>query len=259
MAIEREKLESLIIDYIDNKLNSVDKEKIEQELMRNAEAYKLYEQLKEVMQVMARAARLEPSNKLKTSFEAMLNAEVVSLKKTKTVFFTPALYRAAAAVALLILGVSIAYWVNRYNVQQREIAELQQQMKATKDLMMLMLGNEQSASKRMQGVNVAYGIAKADNEIVNALVKTMNSDPNSNVRLAALEALGKFIDDPTVRKALIESLPRQEDPIVQISLIQLMVKMKEKSVLKELQRIVDDAETMNAVKDEAYSGIMKLS
>lgn len=259
MAIEREKLESLIIDYIDNKLNSVDKEKIEQELMRNPEAYKLYEQLKEVMQVMDRAARLEPSNKLKTGFEAMLNGEVVSEKKTKTIFFTPTMYRVAAAIALLILGVSIAYWVNRYNAQQREIAELQQQMKATKDLMMMMLGNEQSASKRIQGVNVAYDIVKADNEIVNALVKTMNSDPNSNVRLAALEALGKFIDDPTVRKALIESLPKQQDPIVQISLIQLMVKMKEKSVLKELQRIVDDAETMKAVKDEAYSGIMKLS
>ncbi len=259
MAIEREKLESLIIDYIDNKLNSVDKEKIEQELMRNAEAYKLYEQLKEVMQVMDRAARLEPSGKLKTGFEAMLSEEVLSGKKTKTVFFTPVLYRAAAVVALLLLGTSIAYWINRYNDQQREIAQLQQQMKETKDLMMMMLGNEQSASKRIQGVNVAYNITRADDEIVRALVTTMNGDPNSNVRLAALEALGKFIDDPAVRRALIASLPRQQDPIVQIALIQLMVKMKEKSVLNELQRIVDDASTMKAVRDEAYSGIMKLS
>lgn len=257
--MEKEKLESLIIDYIDGKLNSVDKERIEQELMRNAQAYKLYEELKEVMHVMDRAARLDPSDKLKTGFHAMLAEEALTVKKSKTVFFSPAVYRVAATVALLVLGVSIAYWMNKYDRQQDEIARLQQEMRATKDLMLSMLGNEQSASKRIQGVNVAYNISKADDDIVNALVTAMNEDPNSNVRLAALEALGKFADEPAVRKALIASLPKQKDPIVQISLIQLMVVMKEKSVVKELQRIVDDAGTMKAVKDEAYSGIMKLS
>ena len=259
MSMDKEKLESMIIDYIDNKLNSVDKEKIEQELMRNPEAYKLYEELKEVIHVMDKAARLEPSVRMKMNFETMLNAEVASNKKGKTVLFTPAMYRVAAAVVLLVLGASVTYWINRYNAQQREIAQLQAEMKATKDLMLSMLSNDQSASKRIQGVNVAYTMTKADDEIVSVLVKTMNEDPNSNVRLAALDALAKFIDDPAVRKELIQSLSKQEDPIVQISLIQLMVKMKEKSIVKDLQKIVDDAATMKAVKDEAYTGIMKLS
>jgi hypothetical protein len=257
--MEREKLESLIIDYIDNKLNSVDREKIEKELVRNSDAYKLYEELKEVMHVMDRAARLEPSYKLKSSFESMLSEELSNVKRNKTVLFTPTFYRVAAAVALFILCGSIGYWVKRYNDQQQQIAALQQEMKATKDLMMSMLHNDQSASQRIQGVNVAYTMARADVEIVSALVKTMNEDPNSNVRLAALEALSKFIDDPSVRRQLISSLSKQKDPIVQISLIQLMVQIKEKSVVKDLQRIVDDAETMKPVKDEAYSGIMKLS
>jgi hypothetical protein len=257
--MEREKLESLIIDYIDNKLNSVDREKIEKELVRNTDAYKLYEELKEVMQVMDRAARLEPSLKLKSSFENMLSEELSSVKKNRTVLFTPAFYRVAAAVALFILCGSVGYWIKRYNDQQQQIATLQQEMKATKDLMMSMLHNNQSASQRIQGVNVAYTMTKADDEIVSALVKTMNEDSNSNVRLAALEALSKFIDDPSVRRQLVSSLSKQKDPIVQISLIQLMVLIKEKSVVKDLQRIVDDAETMKPVKDEAYSGIMKLS
>jgi HEAT repeat protein len=257
--MEREKLESLIIDYIDNKLNSVDREKIEKELVRNSDAYKLYEELKEVMHVMDRAARLEPSSKLKSSFESMLSEELSTVKRNKTVLFTPTFYRVAAAVALFILCGSIGYWVKRYNDQQQQIAALQQEMKATKDLMMSMLHNDQSASQRIQGVNVAYTMARADVEIVSALVKTMNEDPNSNVRLAALEALSKFIGDPSVRRQLISSLSKQKDPIVQISLIQLMVQIKEKSVVKDLQRIVDDAETMKPVKDEAYSGIMKLS
>jgi hypothetical protein len=62
-----------------------------------------------------------------------------------------------------------------------------------------------------------------------------------------------------VRKILIGSLSVQDDPVVQIALIQLLVKMKEKTVVDDLQKIVDDSETMQAVKDEAYSGILRLS
>jgi len=121
------------------------------------------------------------------------------------------------------------------------------------------MDNDQSASQRMNGVTVAYKLEKADDEIVNVLVKTMNEDTNTNVRLAALEALGKFQTEPTVRKALIASLSTQKDPMVQIALIQLLVKMKEKGVMKDLERMTKDKTIMRAVKDEAYSGILKLS
>ncbi len=96
-------------------------------------------------------------------------------------------------------------------------------------------------------------------KIVHVLVKTMNEDHNSNVRLAAMEALGKFSNEASVRNALIQSLASQKDPVVQIALIQLLVKMKEKSVVRQLEQMTKDASTMKAVKDEAYSGILKLS
>ena len=47
--------------------------------------------------------------------------------------------------------------------------------------------------------------------------------------------------------------------MVQIKLIQLMVQMKEKAVIDDLRNLVDDDATMKAVKDEAHSGILKLS
>jgi hypothetical protein len=37
------------------------------------------------------------------------------------------------------------------------------------------------------------------------------------------------------------------------------VDLKEQSVVDDLKKIVDDEGTMEAVKDEAYSGILKLS
>lgn len=257
--MDKEKLESLIIDYIDNKLNSVDRHLVEQELMRNPEAYKLYEQLKEVIHVMDRAARLEPTSKLKNAFEKALEAEIENVNKSKTVFFTPAFYRIAAAIAFAIVGVALTLWIRNYNEQKQRLANIEKEMEQTRQMMRGLLENQLSASQRMQGVNVALSVDKVDQQIVNALYKTMTEDPNSNVRLAALEALDKFSTDAKVRRMLIASLSVQKDPVVQIALIQILVKLNEKSVVNDLQKIVDDNETMQAVKDEAYSGILKLS
>jgi anti-sigma factor RsiW len=254
-----EKFEALIIDYIDGRLSEAEKAEVEQELMRNEKAFTLYEQLKEVIHAMDRAEKFEPSAQLKPRFEAALRAEMDSLQPTKTLFFQPTYYRVAAAIVLLIVGGGIGFWISKYNDQQQELQALANEMKATKIMMMTLIGNQQSASQRIQGVNVAMTIESADDDVVKALIKRMNEDPNTNVRLAALDALNKFHDDPLVRKALIEGLSNQKDPVVQIALIQLMVKMKEKGIVTDLKRIVDDEETMKAVKDEAYTGLLELS
>lgn len=264
--MEKEKLEGLLIDYIDNKLNSVDKHMIEQELVRNPESYKLYEELKEIILVMDQSAQLAPSPKLATGFNDILKKEIAAEKKTKTITFQPSFYRIAAAIALLIVGAGLGFWISENNDQRDRLAVIEKEMEATrkqledtKQTMLTMMQNPSSASQRLQGVNVALKLSKPDDEVMQALFKTMNEDPNTNVRLAALDALSKFHEDPQVRKELIASLAKQKDPMVQITLIQLMVQMQEKNVVKDLQRMVDDAGTHKAVKDEAYSGILKLS
>ncbi len=261
--MDKEKLQSTLIDYIDNKLNSVDRLNVEQLLMKDQEAFRLYEELKEVIHAMHRSAQLDAPGDLKKNFDAMLAEEMAADRRGKTFWLHPTFYRAAAAVLLVILGAGIGYLISERQSQrladvERKLQEQEEQMRVTNQ-MMAMLANNESASKRMQGVNVALTIDKAGDKIVDALVKVMNEDPNSNVRLSALEALSKFIDEQEVRDKLIRSLPAQKDPIVQIALIQLLVKMKEKSVVDDLQKIVDDEGTIQAVRDEAYSGILKLS
>ena len=258
--MDNEKLEMRLIDYIDGNLPEAEQHQVEQELMRNDKAYKLYEQLKEIIHAMDKAEKLEPSQHLKRQFDQFLSTEIdTSKKKTRIIFFQPAFYRVAAAVALLIVGGGIGFWISKQNDQRQEITKIKQEMEATKLMMMSLIDNKSSASQRLQGVNVALTIATADDEVVRALAKRMNEDPNTNVRLAALDALSKFHDEPLVHKVLIDALASQKDPIVQIALIQLMVKMKEKGVVNDLKRIVDDEATMKAVKDEAYSGMLELS
>jgi hypothetical protein len=260
--MEKEQLESLLIDYIDGKLNEADRRKTEQELVSNPETYALYEQLKAVVNAMDRSAALEPSVSLKKNFNQLLEREING-RETKNVFFQPAVYRVAAAVAFLVVAGMGGYWVvqnqQQAQLQAQRLEQMENEVRATKQMMMAMMNNDQSASQRMTGVAVAYKFEKADDEIVKVLVKTMHEDPNTNVRMAALEALGKFHEEPAVRKELIHSLSIQNDPMVQIALIQMLVTIKEKSVMKDLERITKDKSTMKAVKDEAYSGILKLS
>jgi hypothetical protein len=257
--MEQENLESLLIDYIDGKLNEEEQKRVEQELMTNAASYTLYEQLREVIGVMDRSAKLEPHPRMKKVFDQMVHDEIRMQKSARVLVVQPVVYRVAAAVAFLVVAGMGGYWVAKNQQQTNEITAMRKEMEATKQMMMAMMDNDQSASQRMTGVAVAYKFEKADDEIVSVLVKTMHEDPNTNVRMAALEALGKFHEEPKVRQALIESLSIQKDPVVQIALIQLLVTMKEKGVLKDLEKMTKDKTIMKAVKDEAYSGILKLS
>ena len=248
--MEKEKLETLLIDYIDGKLNDTERYDVEQLLIANTDAFKTYEQLKEVIHAMQASAKMEPTSRLKRSFEQMLREEEIQLKKGRVVFFQPSVFRVAAAIAFVVLGAAIAFIIARQNQQTQEM----------KQTLMAMLENQQSASQRVLGATVAYNdIVKADDEIVNALVYAMNEDPNTNVRMAALEALAKFHNQPHVRKALVAYLTTQKDPVVQIALIRLMVEMKETDITKELEKISTDEGTLQAVKDEAQAGILRLS
>jgi len=260
--MEREKLESLLIDYIDGNLNDADRVLAEKELQNESTA-KLYGQLKEVMDLMSNSKAAVPGVSLKQNFEEALRAEISKSSKEsgrgRVILFTPWALRVAAAVVLVVAGVAIGNWISVSRQRDQELAKLKEEVENNKRMMLSMLENQQSASQRVMGATVAYELPKADDEIVNVLSKTLSEDPNTNVRLAALEALGKFYQQEHVRKTLITSLSTQKDPVVQIALIRLLVQMKEKQIVNELEKITRDGQVMKAVKDEAHSGILKLS
>jgi anti-sigma factor RsiW len=259
-TMEKEKLESLLIDYIDGNLNDAEQAMVEKELQNESTA-KLYSQLKEVMDLMTNSKSKVPGLSLKQNFEKALQAEISKSEPTrgKQVFFQPWVMRVAAAIVLVIVGIVIGDKINTNRQHELELAKLRQEVENNKRIMLSMLENQQSASQRVMGATVAYELPKADDEIVNALANTLNKDPNTNVRLAALEALGKFYQQDHVRKTLITSLSTQKDPVVQIALIRLLVQMKEKQIVNELEKITRNGQVMKAVKDEAHSGILKLS
>ena len=97
-----------------------------------------------------------------------------------------------------------------------------------------------------------------DQELVQLLINTLNFDENVNVRLAACQALAHFENEPLVREGLIQSLKIQTDPNIQITLIEVLVFMKEKRASQAMEQLSQDKQTMDIVRLKAEEAAAKL-
>lgn len=256
-------MKELMIDYLEGNLTGELKSFVANHIEKDERWIREFEELKEVIEVMDNSKELEPDASLKADFEAMLRIEMNEeklkhkIEAPKTVYWkSPKMWMQIAA-SVTILAVGVVLGVNFTN-NRADLLALQKEMEATKNMVISSLQN-QSASSRLNAVNVSYSMNGMDDEIVDALITTMNTDDNANVRLAAVEALTQFVDEQKVRDALIASLATQDNPVVQIALINLMVQLKESRAVAPLKEILNSEEAIEVVKDEANYGVFKLS
>lgn len=267
--MEESKMKELMIDYLDGNLTGELNDFVAKHIEKSEKWKAEFEKLKELTTLMENSVELTPDASLKADFDKMLSEQMsmanmsvsqpVEKVETKTIYWnSPKMWmQIAASLTILVVGVMLGTNLTS-DTQQDEMMALRKEMEATKNLVLASLQN-QSASSRISAVNASYQIATMDDEIVDALIKTMNTDENANVRLAAVDALSEFADEEKVRKALIASLGTQDKPLVQMALINLMVLLKENRAIKPMQEIIHDENSIEVVKDEAHFGVFKLS
>jgi anti-sigma factor RsiW len=112
-----------------------------------------------------------------------------------------------------------------------------------------------TASRRISLVAEAPATVQPGDPAVQVLINTLNADPNPNVRLAACEALYRLRADPRVGPALVQALPNQRDPNVQITLIELLVALRDKRAVPTLERLSRQQDALPAVRQQAQTGI----
>ncbi|MBN1290545.1 MAG: HEAT repeat domain-containing protein [Candidatus Latescibacteria bacterium] len=161
-------------------------------------------------------------------------------------------------VAVLILGILIGFRMNFGTGPKNEITQLKDEMSEMRQLVTLSLLTRPSAIDRLQGVAMSKDIINPDEKHLSALINTLNTDPNVNVRLAVVTALEQFSDTLWVRNELVQSLEHQQSPLVQIYLIDLLAKIREQNALETLKTIIDNPETMEPVKKRARLGMEKI-
>jgi hypothetical protein len=206
----------------------------------------------------------EPSSKLRDRFYEMLGAYRQGLASNQARgsgkaggWLRTRAWQLAAAAALVAVGIGIGYGV-RDDRSRPELVQLREEVTNMRQLVALSLLQQQSASERLRGVSWAYQAEPSDREVLGALVTAVNHDSNVNVRLAAVDALRRFAASPETRRAVVDALPTQTTPLVQVALIDLLVDFKDRDAAGALKTLAANREVNDGVRQQARWALEKL-
>jgi hypothetical protein len=169
-------------------------------------------------------------------------------------------YQLALSLALVGLGLAGGYLLSGRRPDMRnEVAGLRQEVRDIRQITAVSLLNQSSPSERLKGVSWSAQLSQPGEKILLTLLDTVNNDPNINVRLAAVDALYLFYDHPQVKEGLVNSLGRQTSPLVQLSLIDLLVGIRERRAADALRQLIRDEKLDPEVKKRAEIGLSQLT
>ncbi|MEZ0484594.1 HEAT repeat domain-containing protein [Fibrella aquatica] len=234
---------------------------------------------RQLWQQMSYVSTPQPGPQVRTQFYAMLDQFEADEKEVRSgtltskwsgtlgwiqeQFSPKVIMRLAYSVLLLGIGIGVGYWAQRQRTPevayQQRVDTLTAQVQEMRQMMMLSLLENPSATERLRAVSYTKDIDDADAHVIDALLMTLNNDPNVNVRLVTLEALADMATDARVREGLVQSLTRQESPLVQVALADVMVKLQEKRSLKPLRQLLKQPGTNELVKTKLEKTIRELS
>mgnify|MGYP002779764240 CR=1 FL=1 len=175
-------------------------------------------------------------------------------KEARVIVFRPRMVQWAAGIAagvtLFVLGF---YSGNQQKAAATETQALQDEMRKLRETVVMAQLKQPSASERIKGVNFVYEMQQKSPEVIDALIETLENDENTNVRLAAANALFTFKDDTKARTALIQSIKTQDDPSVKIALINIMIALKD----KKAKPVIEEFLKKEPVPDDIKENIRK--
>jgi HEAT repeats len=259
----------LIPQYLAGQLTPSEKLLFEAQLDTNAELRQELEELRPLWDELGSLPQEEPSAALRARFYRKLNDVNTGRSrpfKSDFAWWKPGLAGLVrqAAVALVLFGLGLyvgrAKWTIPHPVESTdEVKRLGTEVQSLRQTVALSLLERQSATSRLEGISWSNRVEHPDEDLVSALLTVLNHDSNINVRLSALDALGKFADEPRVRTALVSAIPHQDSPLLQIALIDALVHMRDNSAAKELRKLKADTDANPAVRQRAAWGLQKLS
>ncbi len=164
--------------------------------------------------------------------------------------------RLAFGFCMLLLGIGIGYLLRPAAPSEGpQLSQLTNEVQQMREMVILSMLEQSSSTERLKAVNMGYELKEADVRIIEALLRTLNSDPNVNVRLAAVEALKKHADKAIVREGLLASIHRQDSPLLQIALADLMVELQEKQAVEPMKKLLEEQGVNESVRQKIKNSI----
>ena len=258
-----------MLDYIDGTVSDTEKHEIENHLEKCESCLDELMHSQKVLNLISRGEQAKPEESLQINFYHMLYNEIKKIEGSSSSnrishtvpWHNRLIFKIAAGILLMVCGTTAGLLIHigtGNSKRNMELTQLRSEVDMLKKTAMYAMLNNESSSNRIQAVDYADEIRNPDKNIIDALVITLNSDKNINVRMAAAYALSKFANRQSVSDSLVRSLSLQNDPIVQITLINILVEHRQKSAVKPIENLMNASGTMDEVKTVAEKGLKKL-
>ncbi len=255
------------IAYLKEEISKEDKHEFEVFLNANPAYQEEFDLLAASWRQLAKMESPEPSENMDSLFFEMLNSEIEKGKKKtngwsglQALVFNVLRPQLAYGVLLLFIGLGVGYFMKQDDtfqaIEPQSVSSEENQ--EIHEKLVLTLLEQPSANKRLEGVSEANKISTVDETVINALLKTLNNDANVNVRLASIESLTNYVGNPKVRQGLIQSIPHQKSPIVQVTLANLMLALEEKKSIEPFKQLLKNKELDSTVKKKIESTIASI-
>jgi len=266
--MKRQAIKEKLLDLLHGNLSPEEKEEVMAGLEKSGISREEIESIRSVSQIIDKTPLPEPSEKMDKRFytlleeekrKALLGEPEIKPKRSYSVsLLTPGL-RIAAGIALFLLGWFASGWLGSVTpAGNRQIADLTDEVKLLKETLVLTMMQQSSPVERIKAVNMAGDFDKADNLIIESLMRVLNNDSNNNVRLVALDALIRYSSLPEVREGLIASIGNQTSPLVQLRLAEIMLALNEKRAVPEFQKVLQNASLNYSVRDKLNEAVVVL-
>ena len=264
-----EQCRELFIDWNNNLLTADEQEALQQHIN---ECGGCREELAELQLVWDRLGEFktpEPSPAMKVNFQAMLREYKESESQQRGWWSNLAdqvsnfwqlqpRWPLAYSLVLIFTCFGGAYWFVNSSRQEQQLQALTAQVHELKQTMTLALLDNPSASERIRGVSYTGEMKHVDTQVIDALLATLNNDPNVNVRLSTLDALTHLANRPEVRQGLIASITTQDSPLMQSAIADVMLKLQEKKSIKSFKELLKQKDLDRGVREKISKTINRL-
>ncbi|MCB0688181.1 MAG: HEAT repeat domain-containing protein [Saprospiraceae bacterium] len=245
----RENKSERIIAYLLGDLTSEDKIMVENMV---GDDPRLQEQVKQYQQLLDewQSTKIQslPESRIK-HFENWLENEIqISSEKGKLRTLNWWKYIAVASIFLL-LGIGGINYLNQVQTNKTF---------SQKKTDLLRLVSADNTTGRIKILNQFQTESINDPDILNAFIHVLENDKSTNVRLAAVDALSNLPHDEAVKSVLIRILKDDQEPAIQMAIINVLVKWRDPSSKSTLEELLKEDELPEDVKEEAFLGVTRL-
>lgn len=253
-----------IADLLADRLSPEEARRCESHLRECPDCRRELERVREVWAALGELPEREPGPGVRSRFYAMLEEETRRVGRATHKPWRQSvedwigswwphrpLGQVAAAVFLLLVGLVAGSRFQSGPGPNGEVADLRVEVAQMRQLVSLSLLKQESSSERLRGVNLSTRVRQPSRELLSTLTRTLETDPNENVRLAAIDALSLFRSEPGVVDALTSALVQESSPLVQIALIDVVTATQERNALDTLRKFLEERDVNPAVKEHA--------